>query len=65
MFHLIFRHRPVVLLETGREIMGPIVLRNEKKIGDRSRGESGQERALARIADGSRWKPNEEIGIMR
>ena len=45
--------------------MGPVVLGNEEKMGNGSRVESGQDRGLARITDGSRRKPEEEVGVMR
>ena len=45
--------------------MGPIIFGNEIEVWNRSRMEGCQQGFLAGAADGSGWKPNDEVGIVR
>ena len=54
-----------MFFDLRRKIMGPVVLRNEIKIGDRSGIEGSKNRIFSGVADRRGGKPAEEVGIVR
>ena len=49
---LIFPHRLIMLFDTRREIVGPVVLGDEVEVGDRSRVEGGMDGVFSWVTDG-------------
>jgi hypothetical protein len=54
-----------VCFDIRREKVGPIVFRDEIKIGNRSGVKGGKDGILPRITDGCGRKPGEKIGVVR
>jgi hypothetical protein len=60
-----FPYGSIMFFNIRRKIMGPVIFRDEVKVGDRGRGEGGQNRFFPWVADGCRREPIHEISIIR
>ena len=54
-----------MFFDMRREEVRAVIFRDEIKIGDRSRVEGSEDGVFARIANGGRREPADEIGIIR
>jgi hypothetical protein len=54
-----------MFLDGRGKIVRPIILRNEIKVGNRSRVDGGQKGVFAGITDRGGGKPSNDIGVIR
>ncbi len=62
---LVFPHGSIVLFDIRRKMVRPVVLRNEVKVRDGSRVDSGEEGVSSRVTDRGGGKSRKEIGVIR